>query len=57
MVGVSTSGTHCQGVGVSCAMAYLDRAAAAVGTAVEVDVRGRRVAAEVVPLPFYKKSK
>ena len=38
-------------------MAYLDRAAAAVGTAVEVDVRGRRVAAEVVPLPFYKKSK
>lgn len=56
-VGVTTSGTHCPAVGVSCAMAYLDRAAAAVGTAVEVDVRGRRVAAEVVPLPFYKKSK
>lgn len=28
----------------------------APGTAVEVDVRGRRIAAEVVPLPFYKRS-
>ncbi|MBC5580112.1 glycine cleavage system aminomethyltransferase GcvT [Anaerofilum sp. BX8] len=54
-VGVTTSGTHCPAVGVSCAMAYLDRDAASVGTSVEVDVRGRRVAAEVVPLPFYKK--
>ena len=27
-----------------------------IGTQVEVDVRGRRVAAEVVKLPFYKKA-
>ena len=28
---------------------------AAVGTAVEIDVRGRRIPAEIVPLPFYKR--
>ena len=27
------------------------------GTAVEVDVRGRRVACEIVPLPFYTRGK
>lgn len=56
-VGETTSGTHCPTLGVGCAMAYLDRAHSQVGTAVEVEVRGRRVAAEVVPLPFYKAKK
>lgn len=54
-VGVTTSGTHCPYLGVGCAMAYLDRANSEPGTAVEVMVRGRAVAAEVVPLPFYKR--
>ena len=36
-------------------MAYLSPEDAAPGTEVEVDVRGRRVAARVVPLPFYKR--
>jgi aminomethyltransferase len=36
-------------------MAILDREYAQVGTRVEVDVRGRRVEAEVVKMPFYKK--
>lgn len=53
-VGETTSGTHCPTLGVGCAMAYLDRAHSEVGTQVEVEVRGRRVTAEVVPLPFYK---
>ena len=35
-------------------MAYLPPDAAAEGAQVEVDVRGRRVACKVVPLPFYK---
>ena len=56
-VGVTTSGTHCPYLGVSCAMAYIDTACSAPGTAVEVEVRGRRVAAEIVPLPFYKRTK
>ena len=56
-VGVTTSGTHCPYLGVSCAMAYVDTACSAPGTAVEVEVRGRHVAAEIVPLPFYKRTK
>ena len=38
-------------------MAYVDASRAEPGTAVEVEVRGRRVAAEIVPLPFYKRTK
>jgi aminomethyltransferase len=52
-IGETTSGTHCPTLNVGCAMAYLDRAHAQAGTAVEVEVRGRRVAAEIVSLPFY----
>lgn len=55
-IGVTTSGTHCPYLGYGCAMAYLDKDHAAVGTAVEVPVRGRPVAAEVVALPFYKRA-
>ena len=36
-------------------MAYLPATYASVGTEFEVDVRGRRARAEVVPLPFYKR--
>ncbi len=54
-IGQSTSGTHCPYLGKAVAMAMVDAADAAVGTAVEADVRGRRVAAEIVPLPFYKR--
>ena len=33
-------------------MAYVDRAHAASGTALEVDVRGKRLLATVTPMPF-----
>ncbi len=56
-IGETTSGTHCPTLNVGCAMAYLDREHAQVGTAVEVEVRGRRVAAEIVGLPFYSAQK
>ena len=36
-------------------MGYVDLSAAEPGTALEADVRGRRIAVEVVPLPFYKR--
>lgn len=55
-IGITTSGTHCPTLGVGCAMAYLDKEHSQVGTALEVSVRGRAVAAEVVPLPFYKRA-
>jgi aminomethyltransferase len=57
LVGTSTSGTHCPYLGYAIAMALLDMDATPVGTQVEVDVRGRRVACEVVPMPFYKREK
>ena len=55
LAGHTTSGTHCPYLGRAVAMAYLSPEDAAPGTEVEVDVRGRRVAARVVPLPFYKR--
>ena len=54
-IGQTTSGTHCPYIGYPAAMAIMDREFAAVGTRVQVDVRGRFVEAEVVKLPFYKK--
>ncbi len=54
-IGVTTSGTHCPYVGYPAAMAIVDREFGEIGTRVEVDVRGRRVEAEVVKMPFYKK--
>ncbi|ADL04123.1 glycine cleavage system aminomethyltransferase GcvT [Lacrimispora saccharolytica] len=55
--GFTTSGTHCPYLGYPAAMAILDKEYAIEGTKVTVIVRGRDVEAEVVPLPFYKKSK
>ncbi|MBQ9469087.1 MAG: glycine cleavage system aminomethyltransferase GcvT [Clostridia bacterium] len=54
-VGVVTSGTHCPFIGQAIAMAYLPKPLSEVGQAVQIDVRGRMIDAEVVKLPFYKK--
>ena len=56
-IGVTTSGTHLPYLGGAYAMALVDSKYTQVGTQVEADVRGRRVAAEIVPLPFYKRAK
>lgn len=54
-IGHTTSGTHCPFIGQAIAMARLEIGHTEVGTAVEVDVRGRRIACEIIPLPFYKR--
>ncbi len=54
--GVVTSGTLSPTLGEAIAMAYVPMPASAIGTMVEVAVRTSRVPAEVVPLPFYKRS-
>ena len=54
LAGQTTSGTHCPFLGYGAAMGYVDLTAAEPGTALEADVRGRRIPVEVVPLPFYK---
>ena len=56
-VGVVTSGTHLPFLGYAGAMALISTAFRGEGTALEVDVRGRRIAAEVVKLPFYRRTK
>lgn len=55
-VGTVTSGSYAPHVQKSIAMGYVPPARAAVGTAVEVDIRGTVTPARVVPLPFYKRS-
>ncbi len=56
-IGVTTSGTHCPYLKAPAAMALLETGYTSPGTSVEVDVRGRRVAAEVVKLPFYQRAR
>ena len=51
--GMTTSGTHCPYLGYPLAMAMLDADIPEEGAQVEAVVRGRRVAAETVKLPFY----
>jgi aminomethyltransferase len=55
-VGHVTSGGHAPSVDGPVGMALVAARAAAEGTALEIEVRGRRLAAQVVPMPFWKKS-
>ena len=54
--GEVTSGTMSPSLGVAVGMCYVPAASAAEGTAVEIDVRGRRVPATVAKPPFYKQA-
>src|SRR6185369_10746251 len=56
-VGEVTSGTLSPTLDKSIAMAYVDSARLARGDALTVDLKGSRVAATVVQLPFYKREK
>lgn len=55
-VGEVTSGTFAPSFGAGLGMAYVDAAVATPGTALAIDVRGRQIPAEIVPLPFYRRS-
>jgi aminomethyltransferase len=55
-VGQVTSGTASPTLDKSIAMAYVSSDSANPGTALEVDIRGQRVAAKIVKLPFYKRT-
>lgn len=55
-VGITTSGTLLPYTNKASAMALLETEATTPGTEVEIDVRGRRLKAQVVPMPFYKRS-
>ncbi len=55
--GVVTSGTQSPTLGKPIAMGYVPTAAAEPGTMVAVEIRGQRVPAEVVALPFYHRAR
>jgi len=55
--GTVTSGTQTPFLKKAIALAYVRADLAIDGTHLDVDVRGRRARAQVVPLPFYKRPK
>lgn len=54
-IGRVTSGTVTPTLNKAIAMAYVEPAAATVGTVCTVDIRGKTEEARVVPLPFYRR--
>jgi aminomethyltransferase len=54
-VGTLTSGTMSISLGHPIGMGYVPPALATPGTQLHVEVRGKRIPAEVVPMPFYKR--
>jgi aminomethyltransferase len=55
--GVVTSGTQTPFLKKAIGMAYLPADRTDPGTEFEIDIRGRRARAAVVPMPFYKRPK
>jgi len=54
--GKVTSGTQTPFLKRAIGMAYVPAAASQPGQVLEIDIRGRRVAAKVAPMPFYKRT-
>jgi aminomethyltransferase len=54
-VGNVTSGSYAPFLQKNIGLVYLPASRAAVGTEVQIDIRGRPVPARVVPTPFYKR--
>jgi aminomethyltransferase len=54
-IGDVCSGTMSPTLGVAIGTCYLPAAAAVVGTTFEIDIRGKKLPARVVKLPFYKR--
>jgi aminomethyltransferase len=55
--GIVTSGTQTPYLKKAIGMAYLPSNRAEVGTEFDIDIRGRRARAAVVPMPFYKRAR
>jgi aminomethyltransferase len=54
-VGTVTSGTFSPSLQVPIAMGYLASELAVDGNTLDVDIRGSRASAQIVPLPFYRR--
>jgi aminomethyltransferase len=56
-IGTLTSGAPAPTLNKNIGMGYIDVADAIVGKTVQIDIRGKRTAAQIVALPFYKRKK
>lgn len=56
VIGTVTSGTHSPTIDGGIGMGYVDQKYAEKGSQIVIDVRGRLVEAEVVDMPFYRRS-
>ena len=56
-IGAVTSGSPSPTLGKNIALAYLPPSFAALGTVITVEIRSQQCRAQVVPAPFYKRSK
>jgi aminomethyltransferase len=56
-IGALTSGAPGPTLNKNIGMGYVDAADAIVGKTVQIDIRGKRTAAQIVALPFYKRKK
>lgn len=56
-IGITTSGTLSPTLNDNIGIGFVDKKFADVGTALNVEIRGRKVRAEVVPTPFVNKKK
>jgi len=57
LIGTLTSGAPSPTLNKNIGMGYVEIAHAVPDTIVQIDIRGRRTAARIVPLPFYKRQK
>jgi aminomethyltransferase len=55
--GIVTSGSFVPYLEKNIGLAYLPTDACGEGTELEVEIRGRRASARVVPTPFYKRQR
>jgi aminomethyltransferase len=56
-IGVISSGSPSPTLGKNIALAFVPPAMAALGTTVNVEIRGQKVGSRVVPTPFYKRAR
>ncbi|MGN7357898.1 glycine cleavage system aminomethyltransferase GcvT [Paenibacillus sp. SAF-054] len=56
-IGEITTGTQSPTLKRNLGLALIDSSHAAIGTPLEVDIRGKRLKAEVVSVPFYKRAR
>ena len=56
-IGHVTSGAPSATLGCNIGLCYVPLAKTAIGTPIQIEIRGRACAAEIVPAPFYKRAK